>query len=1076
MSGPRHEMILASAGSGKTYTLTNRYVQLLANGVKPERIVALTFTRKAAGEFFDKILEKLADAATDADQAKVISRQIEKLDTTPDDYLHMLRGIIEVMPRLALGTFDSFFARITRAFPLELGLGGRFEVLENHAAATERARVLRSIFDDAGRGSHESQLEFMESFKRSTFGLEEKRFSSLLDEFIDKNHKLSLIAPDPDVWGNPARIWPDGSPWSAGIEIGTAAASLRSVVRAMPDLSDKQRDRFEAFFEALPEWSPGAVLPKPVEYLLKNTLAAWGDVGTGTIEVTIERKKVTFAGPACQALEVMVRAIIDAELQRRLQTTRGIFQILERYERIYDRSVRRAGRLTFLDVERLLTPGAGAPILAQTGAVDDAAEERRLMIDWRLDGRFDHWLLDEFQDTSYGQWSALHNLIDEVVQDPTGQRTFFFVGDVKQAIYGWRGGDSRLFREIANHYNAGGDTIHMRALNTSYRSCEPVLAMVNTVFGNAGAIAALFPATAASRWNQDWGKHASAKPDMPGHAAWLTADDEDGFLAITLTLLQEIRPLERGMSVAVLTQRNSTATKIADYLRREGGIPAMAESDLIVCTDNPVTSALISLFKAAAYPDDTVASGHIGFTPLLEILRHKGLTTPDALTTGLLAEVHRDGFKSTIERWWKHIENTLAPDDVFSRLRGQQLQEAARVFDESGSRDIAEFVGFAENYTMRDSEAAGVVRVMTVHKSKGLGFDIVILPELGGNSLAKKPEGLTVHYNQDRSAEWVLDLPTQIFRSEDTVLSEHVEEAAADTCYDRLALLYVAMTRAKQSLYAIAKTPGKSRSANYPALLGKTLGEEETELHIGGEAFACVFTSGDPNWFETITTEKTAADTDASLPTLEGPIAIGIPRFVARRPSGGKSMRVRGHSLFAPSQNTALKHGSAVHEALSLVEWWDPQTASDWQRIAEGKNLAESAIAEARSCLESENLGPLFQEPASSHTEVWRERMFEIVLGDEWITGVFDRVVVHRNEDGTIASVDVLDFKTDRITADPNSWIQAAGHHRGQMQFYRTAAASLTGTPRQKVTVAVIFTCPIGDFQSHAPPQFPLRG
>ena len=126
----RHVMILASAGSGKTYALTNRFVRLLARGARPERIVALTFTRKAAGEFFDEILQKLARAACDDGFAGRLARDITAGDPPgqplpgPAEFRRMLRDVVDAMPRLRLGTLDGFFARIVQAFPLELGLAG----------------------------------------------------------------------------------------------------------------------------------------------------------------------------------------------------------------------------------------------------------------------------------------------------------------------------------------------------------------------------------------------------------------------------------------------------------------------------------------------------------------------------------------------------------------------------------------------------------------------------------------------------------------------------------------------------------------------------------------------------------------------------------------------------------------------------------------------------------------------------------------------------------------------------------------------------------------------------------------
>src|SRR5580700_9033885 len=121
MTPVRNTMILASAGSGKTYELTNRFVRLLAGGAKPERIAALTFTRKAAGEFFDEILKKLAQAAREEAYAEKIAGQIGVPGLRAADFTGMLRGMVEAMPRLNLGTLDGFFARVVRAFPLELG-------------------------------------------------------------------------------------------------------------------------------------------------------------------------------------------------------------------------------------------------------------------------------------------------------------------------------------------------------------------------------------------------------------------------------------------------------------------------------------------------------------------------------------------------------------------------------------------------------------------------------------------------------------------------------------------------------------------------------------------------------------------------------------------------------------------------------------------------------------------------------------------------------------------------------------------------------------------------------------------
>src|SRR3954471_6410596 len=110
MNPAGHVMILASAGSGKTHALTNRYIGLLAHGAKPERIAALTFTRKAAGEVFDEILKKLAGAASDDAAAARLATEIGTPGLRAADFLKLLRAVTDAMHRLSLGTLDSFFA------------------------------------------------------------------------------------------------------------------------------------------------------------------------------------------------------------------------------------------------------------------------------------------------------------------------------------------------------------------------------------------------------------------------------------------------------------------------------------------------------------------------------------------------------------------------------------------------------------------------------------------------------------------------------------------------------------------------------------------------------------------------------------------------------------------------------------------------------------------------------------------------------------------------------------------------------------------------------------------------------
>src|SRR6185312_1750508 len=134
------------------------------------------------------------------------------------------------------------------------------------------------------------------------------------------------------------------------------------------------------------------------------------------------------------------------------------------------------------------------------------------------------------------------------------------------------------------------------------------------------------------------------------------------------------------------------------------------ESDLHVAQDNPLACGLLALFRAAGHPRDRAARALVSLTPLEGALAARGWTAPDALTAGMLRQLHDDGFERTVEDWLRRIEPALAPDDAFSRLRGRQLAAAAREFDELGGRDAAEFAAFAARHTVRDADLAGAVR------------------------------------------------------------------------------------------------------------------------------------------------------------------------------------------------------------------------------------------------------------------------------------------------------------------------------------------------------------------------------
>ena len=1036
-----NEMILASAGSGKTYALTTRFIMLLAAGVAPERIAALTFTRKAAGEFFDGILTRLADAASEPMAASELAGEVGQPGLDCAGFGALLRGMIDAMPRLTLGTMDSFFARVVSAFPFELGLSGEMRMLDEAQAAEETRRVLARFFTATHRGG-KGQDAVLEAFRFATIGVESKSVAGVLDGFISEYMELFRRNSSPEAWGGRARIWPDGFPWTGSeAEAAEALRVLCEWMKSEDSMTDGQRKRWRDFAEAYSGWAPGMTWPGPLRYVMTAVLKAGPDFENATVEITIERRKQIPPGEVCGAIASLVRRVMGLELGRRMAVTQGIGSLLRQFDATYDAQVRRSGRLTFSDVLELL----GSSEIISGGRSRDGA---RGSIDFRLDGRIDHWLLDEFQDTSRRQWDVLENLIDEAVQDPSGTRSLFYVGDVKQAIFSWRGGDPRLFEHVAARYSTGGSRrIERRELNRSYRSGEAIVELVNRVFGSK-AIGEVLPG-AAWNWKGVWREHESAVPNRVGQAAVLIAADENVRRRTMLELIREIDPIRRGFSCAVLVQKNSTATEIAEFLRREGGLPAVAESDLHIGKDNPWSSSFVSLLRCASHPGDSMSWEHLKMTPVWDWLNSVGVQTQDTLSRRILDEIGSNGYESLAMIWTEGMTGAVDGIDSFTELRASQLIASAREFDNAGGGTVAAFIRWMEDATVRETEGTDVVRVMTIHKSKGLGFDVVILPDLEGSGLAARRDGPAVGLSGDGEVDWVLEFPGNLVAEHDERLRAYLSGAQSDAAFDSLARLYVAMTRAKRGLFAIIEPPGRSVACSYPRLLQECLGSSQMEVQVGSRRFDGLGSTGDSSWLADRASTQSASEWAPEFVSAN----LRVNRPVRRVASRTEEDRRDAAAIFASDLKSGASRGISIHELLAEIEWIESLDADSWAERALSRGMPVDAVEEATSLLRAPDTKKVFENPGEGW-EAWRERSFEALIDGAWVSAVIDRVCVRSNAEGVKQEAVIYDFKTGRITSSGELTPGVVD----QLEMYSKVLAAATGLPRSRVSINVVLT------------------
>jgi len=1040
----QHQAIAASAGTGKTYALAHRYIALVQRGVPPDRICALTFSRKAAGEIFDEIIRHTCDGAGNAQTARASSREIG-IPLQPADFAATLRRVVDHLHRLHIGTIDSFVVGVVRAFPFELGITPEFRVGNSDGAAGDEIRrtLFGRLFDPAFT-SESVRESFLESFKLATFGQEHKSLGQTLERFIAELADLHRRSPSPQAWGQSQAIWGGAMPWPRLAVEQRASLAETALKIAWPESSAAQYAEMIDFlrdYDTQREWSRKLEARTLFPRLWQVLAAPAGE----PFAVKFGRQELSLPAPAADALRQLVCHAMAVELDRTLQQTRGVEALLALYEALHAEHMRRSGQLGFDDLARLVSGDTGRQPSGVAGKPD------HLFINYRLDAVLDHWLLDEFQDTSNLQWQVLGNLIDETVQDDSGTRSFFYVGDVKQAIYGWRGGNHRLFGEVKDRYGEAIATIHR---NVSFRSSPVVIDALNLIFGSLSEEDHL-PPQALAEWRKIWREHAAARKELPGSVELLEAapcadaSDADARYRAIAARLAAIAPVQRGLQAAVLLRTNDQARRCADVLRAHVPETPVALEGQASLLDNPLAPLLLSLIRVAAHPGDRLAWQHVRMSPLGETVSpwdswtvgrpgHSTSQHPvpnneepetknrerSSLSLTLLTQIHHAGFQATLRDWSARLE-AAQPFDTFTRLRRDDLLDAAAAFDATGDRDCDRFVRFIEGYTRHDTASETAIRVMTIHQSKGLGFDLVCVPFDPQAESFDHPNGSDML--EAEHGQWVLKSPRQLVVASDATLCAAATRQLADAAFAKLCVFYVSLTRAKQGLIlVVSPPPEKSTVVREDTLLRTRFAIEQSdhepversevrvpqsesnqEIHPPRPCASArapedslssifLFHSGDPSWhtrYELLPT--TPASTAPAAPTTLPP---GAPRLKRIEPSRQDPGLRPAASCFKRESGDVRVFGSAIHRLFQQIEWIETfdleQALQAWRATAtEPAGVLRDVEQQFRSSLAAPEVRQALSRPAGD-VRLWREKAFELMHEGRLLAGQFDRVVI----------------------------------------------------------------------------------
>jgi ATP-dependent helicase/nuclease subunit A len=848
MALPR-ELILASAGSGKTYRISSRIIGLLAAGEAPEAVFASTFTRKAAGEILERVLVRLADAAVDAraaaelaeaaalagDDAGPASPRGGRPPAEPAFWADVLERTIRKLHRLNIGTLDAFFIRTARTFANEVGLPLGWRIIDDEAWRRLLSESLQRVLRRSDPGE---LVEIVRSIAREGVG------RSVHDALLRDADRLLALQHDlarggSDAWtAFAAAAGADGAT-EGGVGADGARAKLRARAQALAahvaalPVPRTSRGAPSTQFAGGLRNAAQLIEQGDWEALLCTTLcqAALPDGSGAYYRIAVPDDVRDALMQACDLARVALGARYAAQAR-----AHGRFARL--LEAAVARRRRETGGYRFEDVTRAL-------------AALDVANAPDLY--YRLDMRTQHLLLDEFQDTSLPQWEALEPIADELLAGHELERAAVIVADPKQSIYGWRGASPLLVEQVGARY-----ALARAVLAKSWRSSQVVLDVVNRVFEDVDALDVWKNEDAhravAADWLRSFEPHVAAKRELRGYVELRVgpADDGRGQVRPNLCrdaalLVRSLRDSAPGRSIGVLTRTNAAVARIM-YELRELGVEASEEGGVPLVDAAPV-AALIALLRLADHPGHRVARYHVARSPLGDVL---GFTTHDsdaaacALASRMRAHIVEDGYGATIAELAARVADAC---DARERRRLAQLVELAFRYDEQATLRTRDFVAFVETQRVEDATAARV-RVMTVHQAKGLEFDAVVLPQLDVplKSRSTQPLPLRAAGGAGRITHvlpYVKKEVRPLFRESVPELELAVQQSEAAMLRDALSGLYVALTRARHALYMIVAPDGSRRStAQSPAMLVRDALAPEAVAVPG----ALLYSSGEPAW------------------------------------------------------------------------------------------------------------------------------------------------------------------------------------------------------------------------------------
>jgi ATP-dependent helicase/nuclease subunit A len=1083
--------VSANAGSGKTYVLAQRVINLLLRGVDPAKIFCITFTKTAAANMANEVFKRLAgwtaldDTALDRAIALSTGRRPDAGERARARRL--FASALETPGGLKVQTIHAFCTRLLHQFPFEANVAARFTVLDEAATTQLLDRLTLEVLLEAS-AAPESALG--QALATAIVVAADQTFKDVVSDAIKKRDAI-------DAWTRRA----------GGVDGSIAELSQVLGIGPGDTLASIEQEYFSHSLIPAAEW------PALIEILESGSksdanhidalTAAQAATGRERIENYLDvfctaerspRKRILTDKLAKAQLNWADRLIAEQERLIKLLNRERTLAARERTAalvtiaaEVIARYQREKDRRALLDYDDLIDK-----------TLDLFARSSAAWVLYKLDLGIDHVLIDEAQDTSPKQWSIVRTIVSEFAPSgarPNVRRTVFAVGDEKQSIFSFQGAAPRAFdemrREFAGQFDTPEQGWRFLRFHHSFRSGEAVLGGVDRVFSTREIFASVTTDDAGVP------PHMSLPDAAPGLVelwpliepaerkeieGWDAPFDTESEISPRVVLARRIAAhVKRWMAqgrkagdVLVLVRQRGPLFEAIIRALKNAEIP-VAGADRLVLTEHIAVMDLMALADCLLLPDDDLALASVLKSPLFglseEQLFDLAWDRKDSLRASLRGKAHESAFAGAESALagLTHAAGKLSPFAFFAHvlgpLRGRAkfltrlgpeandaLDEFLNLALDYETRQTPSLQGFlawlraAQSEVKRDMEMVrDEVRVMTVHGAKGLEANTVILADTTTKQTGKQDPRLLPLANGE--IVWATAQKEDVGAMTDA--RAQAQQEARDE-YRRL--LYVAMTRAAEHLVVCgAKGANKIPNGCWYQLVEDALKPDcVIEPADDGDGEVWRYRKGPPPEAANASLQETIAPT--SVPTwLTANASPESPTMRTVTPSSAEDDDAR--SPTAGGRSAALLRGTLVHRLMQSL----PDIPADRRRKAAEEYLARagdtlaakehaSIVEQVMRVLEDAHFYELYGPGSRAEVPI----VGRLILGGKTIRvhGQVDRLAV------TQSAVLIADFKTDRSPARRVEDIPPK--YSEQLALYRAVLAKLY--PDKAIRAALIWT------------------